>query len=90
MSVLIPSQARKIQSLHSQLTKEVSFQESSYFISDNLAEIGSQFKMHQILVIKSTTLNTIPSLYSRDIETDSFIIESQRNMIALQRNFKLN
>ena len=57
MSVLIPSQARRIQSLCSHLTRErerFSFQESSYFISDNLAEIGSEIKMHQILVINST------------------------------------
>ena len=49
MSVLIPSQPRKIQSLYSPLTKEC-----SYFISDNSAEIGSEIKMHQILVINST------------------------------------
>ena len=54
MSVLIPSQAGKIQSLYEASTrKRFLFQESSYFISDNLAEIGSEIKMHQILVINS-------------------------------------
>ena len=55
MSVSIPVQPGKIQSLcETNTRKRFLFQESSYFISDNLAEIGSEIKMHQILVINST------------------------------------
>ena len=55
MSVLIPDQPGKILSLcEANTRKRFLFQESSYFISDNSAEIGSEIKMHQILVINST------------------------------------